>query len=104
MDIEFARTTPLEVETGSFFGAAEMVHITQSTVSIRVRPLEYQLGQPVFECGKSGAKLTPAGSLFLRTPGRWCEPGLKHGSISLCRSPVTCRWKSMPNRVCGTSC
>ncbi|WP_317054865.1 LysR family transcriptional regulator [Roseovarius rhodophyticola] len=66
MDIELARTFLAVVETGSFFDAAEKVHVTQSTVSMRIRSLEDQLGRPVFERGKSGATLTPAGHRFHR--------------------------------------
>lgn len=66
MDIELARTFLAVVETGSFFDAADKVHVTQSTVSMRIRSLEDQLGRPVFERGKSGATLTPAGRRFHR--------------------------------------
>ena len=66
MDIELARTFLAVVETGSFFDAADKVHVTQSTVSMRIRSLEDQLGRSVFERGKSGATLTPAGRRFHR--------------------------------------
>lgn len=66
MDIELARTFLAVVETGTFFDAANKVHVTQSTVSMRIRTLEQQLGQPVFERGKSGATLTTAGKHFLK--------------------------------------
>ena len=54
MDIELARTFLAVVETGSFFDAANKVHVTQSTVSMRIRSLEDQLGQSVFDRGKNG--------------------------------------------------
>lgn len=66
MDIELARTFLAVVETGSFFDAASKVHVTQSTVSMRIRSLEDQLGKPVFDRGKGGATLTPAGRRFYR--------------------------------------
>ena len=66
MDIELARTFLAVVETGSFFNAASKVNVTQSTVSMRIRSLEQQLGQPVFERSKTGATLTPAGRNFQR--------------------------------------
>ncbi|NOC83070.1 LysR family transcriptional regulator [Ruegeria atlantica] len=66
MDIELARTFLAVVETGTFFDAANKVHVTQSTVSMRIRTLEQQLGQPVFKRGKSGATLTIAGRHFLK--------------------------------------
>lgn len=54
------------VETGSFFNAADKVNVTQSTVSMRIRSLEQQLGRPVFERSKTGATMTPAGLHFQR--------------------------------------
>lgn len=66
MDIELARTFLAIVETGSFVEAARRVHVTQSTVSMRVKTLEDQLGKPLFQRGKSGAALTPAGRRFHR--------------------------------------
>ncbi|MDO6591739.1 LysR family transcriptional regulator [Loktanella sp. D2R18] len=66
MDIELARTFLAVVETGSFLDAADKVHVTQSTVSMRIKTLEEQLGHPVFERSKTGAKLTPAGLHFQR--------------------------------------
>lgn len=66
MDIELARTFLAVVETGSFFNAAGKVNVTQSTVSMRIRSLEQQLGKPVFERSKAGATMTPAGRQFQR--------------------------------------
>lgn len=66
MDVELARTFLAVVETGSFFNAAGKVNVTQSTVSMRIRSLEQQLGQPVFERSKTGATLTAAGRNFQR--------------------------------------
>lgn len=66
MDIELARTFLAVVETGSFLSAAEQVHVTQSTVSARIKSLEEQLRRPLFTRGKSGAGLTPAGRHFYR--------------------------------------
>lgn len=66
MDVELARTFLAVVETGSFFNAADKVNVTQSTVSMRIRSLEQQLGRPVFERSKTGATMTPAGLHFQR--------------------------------------
>lgn len=66
MDVELARTFLAVVETGSFFNAAGKVNVTQSTVSMRIRSLEQQLGQPVFERSKTGATMTVAGRNFQR--------------------------------------
>jgi DNA-binding transcriptional LysR family regulator len=64
MDTELARTFLTVVATGSFVGAAEQLHVTQSTVSARLQALEGQLGCKLFVRNKSGAVLTPAGKLF----------------------------------------
>jgi DNA-binding transcriptional LysR family regulator len=66
MDIELARTFLAIVATGSFVRAAERLHLSQTTVSARVRSLEEQLRRPVFVRSKAGASLTPAGEQFLR--------------------------------------
>jgi DNA-binding transcriptional LysR family regulator len=64
MDTEWARTFLAVVATGSFVRTAERLHVTQSTVSARIRALEEQLGCRLFVRNKSGATLTPAGRQF----------------------------------------
>lgn len=66
MDVDLARTFLAVVDTGSFVAAAARVHVTQSTVSMRVRTLENRLGKVLFERSKSGAALTPAGEQFMK--------------------------------------
>lgn len=66
MDIDLARTFLEVVATGNFVGAAERLHVTQSTVSTRVRSLEEQLGCRLFLRGKGGASLTSEGDQFQR--------------------------------------
>ena len=66
MDTEFARTFLAVVAAGNFVGAAERLHITQSTVSARIQTLERQLGASLLRRGRGGAELTPAGKRFLR--------------------------------------
>jgi LysR family transcriptional regulator, flagellar master operon regulator len=64
MDTEFARTFLAVTAAGSFIGAAERLHVTQSTVSARIRTLEQQLGCRLFERNKTGATITDAGRRF----------------------------------------
>ncbi len=64
MDITLAKTFLAIADTGSFVDAAERLHVTQSTVSSRVKALEDLLGRSLLERSKSGAKLTPAGQQF----------------------------------------
>lgn len=65
MDIAHIRTFLAVAEAGSFLGAAEIVHVTQSTVSVRIRTLEDRIGAYLFDRGKNGAVLTPSGTRFL---------------------------------------
>lgn len=64
MDVNLARTFLAVVETGSFVEAAKRVFVTQSTVSMRIKALEEQLGKTLFKRSKAGATLTPAGAQF----------------------------------------
>lgn len=66
MDIVLARTFLEIVTSGSFFNAAKRLHVTQSTVSVRVKRLEEELGRTLFLRTKSGTQLTPAGEQFER--------------------------------------
>lgn len=64
MDTEFARTFLTVVAAGNFVTAAARLHVTQSTVSARIRALEDVLGCTLFVRNKAGATLTPAGRQF----------------------------------------
>ncbi len=64
MDTDQIRTFLEVVEAGSFIRAAEALHVTQSTVSARIKELEIRLGQPMFVRRKSGVTLTVAGKRF----------------------------------------
>ena len=66
MELLLIRTFSEVIATGSFVAAAERLHVTQSTVSMRIRALEEQLGCPLFVRSKAGARLTPAGTQFER--------------------------------------
>lgn len=66
MNIEHLRTF-LEIETsGSFQLAAKKLHVTQSTVSARIKSLEEHLNRPLFNRNRNGAKLTVGGRYFHR--------------------------------------
>ncbi len=64
MDTELARTFLVVVAAGNFSTAAEHLHVTQSTVSARIRSLEQLLGCALFVRNKAGTSLTPAGRQF----------------------------------------
>lgn len=65
MDIHLARTFLEIVATQSFQAAARRLHLTQTSVSARVRTLEELLGRRLFVRNKAGAVLTRAGERFL---------------------------------------
>lgn len=66
MNIDLARTFLEIVETGNFNKAAERLSVTQSTVSMRIKALEDELGRPLFVRSKAGTELTAAGQQFRR--------------------------------------
>lgn len=66
MDIDRARTFLEIVDSGSFLRAADRLHVTQTTVSARIRTLEEMLGRQLFTRNRNGALLTPAGREFER--------------------------------------
>ena len=61
MNIEHLRTFLDVARTGSFHRSAERLHVSQSTVSARIRTLEEQTGQVLFQRLKNGAVLTGPG-------------------------------------------
>jgi DNA-binding transcriptional LysR family regulator len=66
MDIDQARTFLAIAAHGSFLEAAKRLHVTQSTVSARIRNLEIELGVSLFVRNRAGASLTPAGQRFVQ--------------------------------------
>ena len=65
MDIDLARTFLEIIRSGSFIGAAERMHITQTAVTARVHNLESQLGCRLFVRNRAGARLTDDGERFV---------------------------------------
>jgi DNA-binding transcriptional LysR family regulator len=66
MDIERARTFLEIIHSGSFLKASERLHVTQTTVSARIRTLEEELGRKLFIRNRNATLLTPAGKEFER--------------------------------------
>lgn len=66
MHIDQIRTFLEVASTGNFNKAAETLHVTQSTVSARIKTLEIRLGRELFIRDHSGARLTPAGERLQR--------------------------------------
>lgn len=66
MNIELARTFLEIVSTGSMAKAADRLHVTHSTVTMRVKALEELLRRQVLIRNKSGISMTAAGVRFHR--------------------------------------
>jgi DNA-binding transcriptional LysR family regulator len=65
LDIDQLRTFLAIVETGSFTRAAEIVHKTQSAVSMQMKRLEERLEHPIFVRDGRASKLTEEGERLL---------------------------------------
>ncbi len=53
------------ISSGSFSGAADNLHLSQSAVSQQVAALEREVGQPLLERTSNGPRLTAAGEVLL---------------------------------------
>ena len=65
LDLDQLRTFVAISESGSFTRAADVVHKTQSAVSMQMRRLEERIGKPIFERDGRVSKLTEDGERLL---------------------------------------
>ncbi|MEJ1157698.1 LysR substrate-binding domain-containing protein [Prosthecomicrobium sp. N25] len=65
LDLDQLKTFVVICETGSFTRAADVVHKTQSAVSMQIRRLEERIGKPLFARDGRSSKLTPEGERLL---------------------------------------
>src|SRR3954454_18097482 len=65
LDIDQLRTFVAISDTGSFTKAADIVHKTQSAVSMQMKRLEERLGRPIFARDGRASKLTEDGERLL---------------------------------------
>jgi DNA-binding transcriptional LysR family regulator len=65
LDLDQVKTFVAICETGSFTKAADVVHKTQSAVSMQIRRLEERIGKPIFARDGRQSKLTPEGERLL---------------------------------------
>lgn len=65
MDIETLRTFLAAASSGSFSGAAKIVNASPSSVTERIKQLEYRLSAKLFDRDKRGCRLTSAGERFV---------------------------------------
>lgn len=85
MNIEHLRTFLDVARTGSFHRSAKRLEVSQSTVSARIRTLEEQIGQTLFQRLKNGAILTGAGrrmAPYADTAVRAWERGRQYLSLA----------------------
>lgn len=66
MNLASIETFVAILDEGSLVGAATRLHVTQSTVTARLKTLEQELGQQLIYRSKSGATPTAAGQRFRR--------------------------------------
>ena len=64
MDVDLARTFLEITRAGSFAGAAERLHLTQTAITARIQKLEQLLNCRLFVRNRAGAKLTSDGERF----------------------------------------
>jgi DNA-binding transcriptional LysR family regulator len=65
IDVDHLRTFLAIAETGSFTRAADLVHKTQSAVSMQMKRLEERVGRPIFARDGRASKLTEDGERLL---------------------------------------
>lgn len=65
-DLRYLRYAVLAAEYGSFRRTAEILSVSQSTVSRRIQILERRIGMSLFERHRSGARATLVGERFLK--------------------------------------
>lgn len=65
MDITTFRTFIAAADAGSFAAAAQRINASASSVTDRIKQLEYRLGTRLFVRDRRGCRLTPAGEKFV---------------------------------------
>lgn len=70
MDTRYLKTLVSTVESGSFSKAAELLHLTQSAVSQRIKFLEERFGHKLIDRAGSKLALTSAGELVMESAQR----------------------------------
>ena len=63
METRYLNTLVASVEAGTFSRAAELLHITQSAVSQRIKFLEEHFGQQLLDRSGQRLALTPSGQV-----------------------------------------
>lgn len=82
MELRLVRSFQVLAEQRNFSRAARALHISQPALTKQIRQLEEEIGAPLFERGRHGARLTPLGRLLREESG----PLLSHAARVLERS------------------
>jgi DNA-binding transcriptional LysR family regulator len=73
LDLDALRTLVIAMDIGGFARASEQLHRSQSAVSLQMRRLEAQVGQPLFRKDGRRLALTDAGDILLSYARRILE-------------------------------
>src|SRR5262245_30949942 len=82
MELTRLRSFIVLAERLHFSEAARLLHLSQPALSKQIRQLEDEVGAPLFDRGRHGARLTEVGSLFAEEARRLiqqAEAALEHG-------------------------
>ena len=107
IDVDQLRTFIAIAETGSFTRAAEVVHKTQSAVSMQMKRLEERLDRPIFARDGRASKLTEDGERLLDYARRIVKLNVETiAAFSDASSPAACGSACrtiMPTVICRRS-
>lgn len=84
MDLQYLLTLETLAREKSFSKTAQVLHITQPTVTARIQALEAELGGKLFRRSSRGVELTPEGKAFLPYVSR-CLAVLEEGREAVFR-------------------
>ncbi|MHC4452004.1 MAG: LysR family transcriptional regulator [Planctomycetota bacterium] len=67
MDLESLKSFYHVAKEGSFSRAAKVLHVSQPAMSVRIKTLETELGERLFDRARQGVALTEAGALLFES-------------------------------------
>jgi len=67
MDLESLRSFYHVAKEGSFSRAAKVLHVSQPAMSVRIKTLETELGERLFDRARQGVALTEAGAILFES-------------------------------------
>jgi Bacterial regulatory helix-turn-helix protein, lysR family len=91
IDIRQLRYAIAAADHGSFYRAARVLEIEQSTLSRAILKLERSIGMPIFQRSRAGVTMTLAGNAFIRGAkpmvATACQRRTKLSLFCRCRCP-----------------